>query len=159
MTTIYSLEQLPQLLKQINFKKLVIAGGCFDLLHLGHIIFLQQAASKGDILVILLESDETIRKLKGKKRPIHTQTVRAEILSELKSVDYVLMLPPFKTDQEYDELIAKLNPSIIATTLGDEYAFHKKRQAAKLGAKLVFVTEQIKDHSTSKIIKTIKSRK
>jgi hypothetical protein len=62
------------------------------------------------------------------------------------------------SDTDYDDLITKLNPTVIATTEGDEYAFHKKRQAAKLNAKLVFVTKQIKDHSTSKIIKKIRSR-
>lgn len=156
MAIIYSIDQLPQLLKQLNFKKLVVAGGCFDLLHLGHIIFLQQAKAKGELLLVLLESDQTIKKLKGKHRPIHSQSVRAQILAELKSVDYVLMLPPFAADAEYDELIEKLNPSILATTKGDEFVFHKKRQANKIGAKLVFVTPQIKDHSTTKIIKSIK---
>lgn len=156
MTIIYSLDQLPSLLKQLNFKKLVLVGGCFDLLHLGHIIFLQKSKSKGERLLVLLESDQTIKKLKGEIRPIHTQEVRAQILSELRSVDFVLKLPHFSSDAEYDELIEKLKPSVIATTKGDEYAFHKQRQAKKNGAKLLFVTEPIKDHSTSKIIKKIK---
>ncbi len=159
MTNVFFVEQLPELLKELNFKKLVVVGGCFDLLHLGHIIFLQQAKAKGEILLVLLESDQTIKKLKGAMRPIHSQDVRAQILSELKSVDYVLKIPSFTLDKEYDELITQLNPSIIATTEGDEFAFHKKRQAQKIGAKMLYVTPAINDHSTSKIIKKIKSKK
>lgn len=159
MTPIYSLDNLPELLKQLNFKKLVVVGGCFDLLHLGHLIFLKQAKAKGEVLLVLLESDQTIARLKGLNRPIHTQEVRAQILAELRSVDFVLNLPAFSSDTEYDQLMEKLKPSVIATTEGDEYAFHKQRQAKKTGAKLLFVTEPIKDHSTSKIIKKIKSKK
>lgn len=155
--TIFTSDQLPALLKELNFKKLVLVGGCFDLLHLGHITFLKKAKEKGDILLVLVESDDTIQKTKGKNRPVHTQTTRAHILSELKSVDYVLMLPPMKTDAEYDQLIETLHPSIIATTEGDRYDFHKKRQAKKIGAKMIYVTPEIQDHSTSKIIKKIKN--
>lgn len=126
------------------------------MLHLGHITFLKNAKAKGDLLIVLLESDKTIKKLKGKGRPIHTQDVRAQILSELKSVDFVLKLAEFTSDNEYDALIEKLKPEIIATTKGDKYDFHKKRQAKKIGAKLVYVAEPIKDHSTSKIIKKAK---
>ncbi len=156
MTTIFSFTELDQLIAQLHHKKIVIAGGCFDLLHLGHITFLKNAKAKGDLLIVLLESDKTIKKLKGKGRPIHTQDVRAQILSELKSVDFVLKLAEFTSDNEYDALIEKLKPEIIATTKGDKYDFHKKRQAKKIGAKLVYVAEPIKDHSTSKIIKKAK---
>lgn len=159
MTNIFSIDKLPELLKKLNYKKLVVVGGCFDLLHLGHIIFLQQAKQKGEILLVLLESDESIKKLKGELRPIHSQTVRAEILSELKSVDFVLKLPLLPTDKDYDELLTTLHPSVIATTEGDEYDFHKKRQAKKVGAKMLYVTPIVKDHSTSKIIRKIKNKK
>jgi rfaE bifunctional protein nucleotidyltransferase chain/domain len=131
--TIFSINQIHELFKQLNFKKLVIVGGCFDLLHLGHIVFLQKAKEQGEVLLVLLESDQTIQRLKGKNRPIHTQEVRAQILAELKSVDYVLNLPPIDSDQEYDRLLVALHPSVIATTQGDEYDYHKKRQAKKVG--------------------------
>jgi rfaE bifunctional protein nucleotidyltransferase chain/domain len=126
--TIFSINQIHELFKQLNFKKLVIVGGCFDLLHLGHIVFLQKAKEQGEVLLVLLESDQTIQRLKGKNRPIHTQEVRAQILAELKSVDYVLNLPPIDSDQEYDRLLVALHPSVIATTQGDEYDYHKKRK-------------------------------
>ncbi len=154
--TIFSINQIHELFKQLNFKKLVIVGGCFDLLHLGHIVFLQKAKEQGEVLLVLLESDQTIQRLKGKNRPIHTQEVRAQILAELKSVDFVLMLPPLDSDQAYDQLLMALHPSIIATTEGDEYDYHKKRQAKKVGAKMLYVTPVIKDHSTTRIIKRIR---
>lgn len=156
MKTIFPFSELDQLITELHHKKIVIVGGCFDLLHLGHITFLKNAKEKGELLIVLLESDQTIKKLKGKGRPIHSQNIRAQMLAELKSVDYVLMLEEFISDDDYDQLIEKLKPEIIATTKGDKYDFHKKRQAKKIGAKLIYVTEQIKDHSTSKIIKKAK---
>lgn len=155
MNSIYAFDQLSKLTQVLQNKQVVIAGGCFDLLHLGHIIFLQKAKQQGEVLVVLLESDETIQKLKGPMRPIHNQSVRAQILAELKSVDKVLMLPRLKSDQEYDEIIEKIKPSVIATTEGDKYDFHKKRQSEKYGAKLVYVTQLVEDHSSSLIIEKI----
>lgn len=152
---IFTFSQLEQLIKKINNKKVVVVGGCFDLLHLGHIIFLQKAKEQGEIVIVLLESDQTIKKLKGDRRPIHTQEVRSQILAELKSVDFVLVLPPMKSNHEYDQLIEKLSPRVIATTEGDEYDFHKKRQAEKTGAKLVYVTKQINEHSTTQLIQKL----
>lgn len=156
MNTIFPYSELDQLIAKLHHKKIVLAGGCFDLLHLGHIKFLKEAKEKGELLIVLLESDQTIKKLKGKGRPIHSQDTRAQILAELKSVDYVLLLEEFTSDNQYDELIEKLKPEIIATTKGDKYDFHKKRQAKKIGAKMLYVTEVVKDHSTSKIIKKAK---
>ncbi len=130
----------------------VLAGGCFDVLHPGHIVFLEKAKKAGDYLVVLLESDKKIRKLKGKGRPVHSQKERAEILSALKSVDSVVCLPYMENDFKYDEIILKINPDIIAATHGDEEIEHKKRAAKKAGAKLIFVTKMIGHHSTSKIL-------
>ncbi len=155
MDRIFTFQTLDKLLQLIKNKQLVVAGGCFDLLHLGHIIFLQKAKQQADLLVVLLESDQTIQKLKGQRRPVHSEKIRAQILAELKSVDYVLLLPPLNSDQDYDELIKKLHPAVIATTAGDEYDFHKKRQAEKYGAKLVYVTKPIEDHSTTKLIQKL----
>lgn len=156
MDFIFSLDQLDNLIKKLHHKKIVLVGGCFDLLHLGHVSFLKKAKEKGDLLIVLLESDQSIRRLKGRGRPIHSQRVRAEILTELKSVDYVLMLDEIKEDEGYDKIVEKLKPEIIATTKGDKNDFHKKRQAKNVGAKLLYVTEPIKDHSTTRIIKSIK---
>ncbi len=135
--------------------KTVLVGGCFDILHIGHITFLEKAKEQGDILVVLLESDEVIRKSKGKDRPINNQEDRAKILLALKYVDRVIPLPYMKTDREYDELVEKIKPDIIATTFGDPGISHKIRQAKKLGIELKIVTNMIKDSSTTNLIKLL----
>src|SRR3990167_9728836 len=80
-------------------KVVVLAGGCFDILHPGHVIFLEKAKKTGDILVVLLESDQKVKELKGINRPVHTQIDRAQVLFALRAVDYVVMLPYMKFDK------------------------------------------------------------
>ncbi len=94
--------KLDKFIKYLQNKreKVVLAGGCFDVLHPGHVIFLQKAKKEGDILVVLLESDEKVKRLKGDGRPIHTQEKRAENLSALKVVDFVVLLPFMKENSE-----------------------------------------------------------
>lgn len=133
-------------------KTLVLAGGCFDVLHPGHIVFLEQAKRVGDYLGVLLESDEKIRQLKGEGRPVHTQKDRAKILSALTAVDFIVCLPRMENDLAYDKLILKIRPDIIAATKGDRAISYKQRTAKKAGAKLIYVTKMIGQHSTSKIL-------
>ena len=99
--------------------KVVLVGGCFDILHYGHIYFLKKAKKLGDILIIALESDENTKKLKGPGRPIHTQRERKKMLESLRFVDKVIALPPMKSDSDYEKLVRKVNPDIIAVTAGD----------------------------------------
>lgn len=132
-------------------KKIVLVGGCFDVLHPGHVIFLEKAKKMGDTLIVLLESDEKVRILKGVNRPVHTQKERARILSALTAVDQIISLPFMKTDQEYDELVKKIKPAIIAVTLKALDSHHKR--AAKLaGAKIKYVTNMIGTYSTSSML-------
>lgn len=136
-------------------KTTVLVGGCFDVLHLGHIVFLEKAKKLGDELVVLLESDETIRKNKGNNRPINNQENRAKMLMSLKVVDEVVKLPEMKTDEEYFNLIRNIKPSVIAITDGDKRISQKKEQAKTVGAKLVIVTKLIPQQSTSRVIEII----
>src|SRR3989344_31291 len=92
--------------------KNVLVGGGFDLLHFGHISFLKQAKALGDHLIVALESDETVRRLKNEHRPIHTQQQRREMLESLSVVDEVLQLPPMTTDQEYFDFVKKVAPAV-----------------------------------------------
>ena len=132
-----------------------MVGGCFDILHLGHVIFLEKAKKLGDKLVVLLESDENINKNKGNNRPLNKQENRAKMLMSLKVVDRVIKLPEMKTDEEYLALIKKLKPSVIAVTGGDKRIFQKRKQAKIVGARLVKVTKQIPYQSTSRIVEII----
>lgn len=134
-------------------KKIVLVGGCFDIVHLGHLIFLEKAKKAGDVLFVLLESDDTIRRLKGIDRPINPQINRAKFLTHLKSVDFVILLQDMKKDQDYKELIKQIKPTIIAITKNDSKIKLKKDEADTVSAKLLIVTNNIPKQSTSLIIK------
>lgn len=136
-------------------KTVVLAGGCFDLFHPGHVIFLEKAKKAGDVLIVLLESDEKIKAIKGSERPVYSQAERAKVLSALSPVDCIIPLPYLKNDSEYDELVAKIMPDIIATTSNNENVHHFRRTAKQTGAKLKFVTKLIGGHSTSSLIDSV----
>lgn len=89
----------------------ILIGGCFDILHIGHIKFLKKARSFGDYLIVLLESDANIKKLKGNSRPFHSQKERKEILLSLKFVDKIIILPDIVDNTFYDNLIKKIKPN------------------------------------------------
>lgn len=147
-------KELAALIKNLKDqgKKIVLAGGCFDILHPGHVIFLEKAKKAGDVLVILLESDEKVKALKGLDRPVHALRMRARVLSALQVVDFILMLPFLKSEQAYDKVLEKIKPDIIAATLGYRENFHHQRAARLTGAKLKYVTKIIANHSTSTIL-------
>lgn len=153
---ILSLNQLEEIKTNLDSSvKIVLAGGCFDILHIGHLTFLEKAKEKGDILIILLESDQTIKRTKGANRPIHTQHERAYMLSQLTSVDYVILLPQDMENKDYDNIVKSIQPAIIATTEGDIYISHKERQAQLVGAKVLCVNKIIPKVSTSKIVEIL----
>lgn len=133
-------------------KKIVLVGGCFDVLHLGHVIFLEKAKETGDCLVVLLESDKKVKSLKGISRPIHTQRMRAKVLSALSVVDFCLMLPFMESEESYNKLVQKIHPDVIAVTKGYQGADHQKRTAKLSGARLEYVTKMLDNHSTSRIL-------
>lgn len=132
-------------------KKIVLVGGCFDVLHYGHVYFLKKAKKLGDFLVVALESDANTRKLKGHKRPIHTQKQRAEMLKSLRFVDKVILLPP---SPDYLSLVKKVRPDVIAATQGDSLIKNKEKLAKLVGAKVV-VIPKIKTSSTTQIAKLL----
>lgn len=154
MNSILPVSQVSQLSKILKKEgqTIVLVGGCFDVLHPGHVIFLEKAKAVGDVLVVLLESDQKIRELKGVSRPVHTQKERAKVLSALRSVDYVVILPFLQKEKEYDQIVAKVSPDIIAATFGDSNIHHHQRSAKLTGAKLKYVTKMIGNHSTSRIL-------
>jgi rfaE bifunctional protein nucleotidyltransferase chain/domain len=132
--------------------KIVLVGGCFDILHPAHIEFLRLSKKEGDILVILLESDTNIKKNKGEKRPLNNQDTRAENLSKLSEVDYVILLKTPDSSQYYYNLVKSIRPDIIAVTKGDPLLSVKKEQATIVGGKVVEVMERDIRHSSSELI-------
>ncbi len=89
--------------------KFVLTNGCFDLLHVGHVRYLTQAKSLGDFLIVGLNSDASVKRLKGDSRPIQTQADRAEILSSLRCVDFVVIFD----DDTPMSLIEKIRPDVL----------------------------------------------
>lgn len=157
MDKLLTFEQISQLSNNAikAGQKIVLVGGCFDLLHTGHIHFLQKAKETGDILVVLLESDSAIRRKKGPHRPINTQADRAFVLSHLLLVDYIYLLPEKTTEKDYHNVTQNLKPAIIATTSGDPYIEQKKQAAQGTNASVVEVLAPINDKSTSHIAKLL----
>lgn len=152
MGQIITLDQIKLINPRLTTKSqsLILVGGCFDILHRGHIMFLEAAKKQGDVLIVILESDESIKAKKGDNRPINSQKTRAQILSHLKTVDYVIELPHLLTGKQYDEAVAKIKPTIIATTVGDPMRIYKERSAKIIGAAVVDVIGLISDESTTK---------
>ena len=91
-----------------NGKKVVFTNGCFDILHTGHVTYLNEAKRQGDILIVGVNSDKSVKRLKGETRPINSENDRAFVLDGLKAVDYTVI---FDEDTP-EELIACLKPSI-----------------------------------------------
>jgi len=107
---IKSIGGLLKLLKDRSKKrKIVFTNGCFDILHIGHVRYLKKARSLGDILVIGLNSDSSVRAIKGKERPINNQKDRAELLSALSFVDYVVVF----SETTPEKIIKKIKPDIL----------------------------------------------
>ncbi|MFC1594779.1 D-glycero-beta-D-manno-heptose 1-phosphate adenylyltransferase [Candidatus Omnitrophota bacterium] len=106
-----SLKQLKVIVSRLKQKrkKVVFTNGCFDILHLGHVTYLQAARKKGDVLVIGLNSDRSVKKIKGKKRPLLPQSDRIGIISALQCVDYVVLF----NDETPLRLIEALKPDIL----------------------------------------------
>jgi D-beta-D-heptose 7-phosphate kinase/D-beta-D-heptose 1-phosphate adenosyltransferase len=135
-------------------KRIVFTNGCFDLLHLGHIRYLEGAKALGDILVVGVNSDHSVQKLKGPKRPILPEEDRAEILSGLGSVDYITIFD----EEDPLELISILQPNILVkggdwtkeTTVG--------REVVERSGGGVVILPFVEKASTSIIIDTILKR-
>ncbi len=108
---IHTLTRLKKLIARLKRqgKCIVFTNGCFDLLHYGHIKYLEEAKRKGDILVVGINSDASVSRIKGKKRPIVGENDRAKIIAALSSVDYVVI---FKEDTPL-EVIKTLKPHVL----------------------------------------------
>jgi D-beta-D-heptose 7-phosphate kinase/D-beta-D-heptose 1-phosphate adenosyltransferase len=135
-------------------KRIVFTNGCFDLLHLGHVRYLEKAKSLGDILVVGINSDRSVQSLKGPERPILPEEEREEILSSLECVDYVTIfneLTPL-------ELISSLQPHILVK--GGDWTKETavgKEVVEKSGGEVV-ILPFVEGSSTSNLIETILKR-
>ena len=135
-------------------KKIVFTNGCFDLLHVGHIRYQQECKNAGDILVIGINTDQSIRNLKGNSRPLVQLDDRAEVLAALECVDYVV---PF-AESTPKELIIALKPNVLIK--GGDYAVDDivgKNEVLSWNGQ-VYTIPLVEGKSTSNLIKTIISK-
>jgi FAD synthetase len=154
MGRIVDLQKFKKCLPKKDEGRIVLTGGCFDILHVGHVRFLSEAKRLGDYLVVLLESDKNVKKLKGRQRPIFIQKERAEMLSALGSVDLIVLLPMMENDSDYLNLVTKIKPNIIAVTENDPHIERKRCQAKGVGGELKIIP-LAKSFSTSKLAKIL----
>lgn len=143
-----SIEELPGLIRN---KKVVLANGCFDILHVGHLRYLQEARQLGDILVVAINSDASVREIKGRGRPILTQEERIALVSALRCVDYVVVFD----EPDVSRVLAELQPAVHAKgTDYTEQTVPEREQVAAYGG-AVRITGDPKNHSTQDIIQRI----
>ena len=129
-------------------KIIVFTNGCFDILHLGHLKILNVARQKGDVLIVGLNSDSSIQKIKGSKRPILTQDARAKLLANMIQVDYVVI---FSEATPYN-LIKRIKPDVLVKG-GD---WKKDKIVGNKLVKKVYRVKLCPGHSTTRIINKIK---
>ncbi len=141
---------LNKLIKDLraNGRVIVLTNGCFDILHIGHVRYLEQAKSLGDVLIVALNTDDTVRKLKGANRPINLEAERSEMIAALASVDYVTLF----ADNTPERIIEIIRPQYHVK--GGDYRVEDMPEAPlvrSLGGEVVIVP-LVPDRSTSGLI-------
>ena len=133
-------------------KRVVFANGCFDTLHVGHVRYLEGARREGDVLVVAVNDDASVRGLKGPGRPILNENARAELVAALRSVDYVVLFH----EPNVESLLELLRPDVHAK--GTDYSTDsvpERAVAARLGIRVAIVGDA-KNHSTRGFIETVR---
>ncbi len=151
---IVSRELLRELLPaaQLRGQTVVFANGCFDTLHVGHVRYLSGAKAEGDILVVGVNADSSVRPLKGPGRPIVDEHARALLVAALRVVDYVVIFP----ESNVESLLQELRPDVHAK--GTDYtagSVPERAVADRLGVRVAIVGDP-KDHSTSSFFDAIR---
>jgi D-beta-D-heptose 7-phosphate kinase/D-beta-D-heptose 1-phosphate adenosyltransferase len=137
---------------RVEGRRLVFTNGCFDILHVGHVRYLQRARSLGDALLVAINSDRSVRELKGPTRPIMNEAERAEMLAALSAVDYVTIFD----DASPRALISKVLPDILVK--GGDYQLdeiHGREEVEAAGGRVLSLPF-IEGASTSSIIERVK---
>jgi D-beta-D-heptose 7-phosphate kinase/D-beta-D-heptose 1-phosphate adenosyltransferase len=135
-------------------KKLVFTNGCFDLLHAGHVRYLNQARALGDVLVVGLNSDRSVREIKGEGRPIMPEGERAEVLAALACVDYIFLFDDLTPQRVIDAIV----PDILAKGADWETSEIVGRKTVERAGGAVRRIPLVEGASTSAIIKKVLTR-
>ena len=135
---------------------LVVVTGVFDLLHIGHLRFLEAARTLGDTLAVGVEDDERVRRWKGAGRPIQAQEDRCALLAALRVVDRVFVIAGERVDPEYYvELLRPLGARYLAVTADDPFLEAKRVALLRIGIELRVVTPRIENYSTSRLVRLL----
>ncbi|MBI5731573.1 MAG: D-glycero-beta-D-manno-heptose 1-phosphate adenylyltransferase [Ignavibacteriales bacterium] len=156
MSNIKNINELAEIRKELKLqnKKVVFTNGVFDILHAGHVDYLTKAKSKGDILIVAVNSDSSVKKIKGELRPIVPQNERVFIISSLKPVDYVVI---FDEETPY-EIIKKIIPDVLVKGADWSVKNIVGRDIVEANGGKVETIEFTNDSSTTNIIKTVLER-
>ena len=153
---IFNRNELSTILQQLKSEGNVIVttNGCFDVLHLGHLRYLQAARQLGDLLVVAINSDASVRELKGENRPLIPEDERAEMLAGLECVDYVVIFPELTPI----ELLSELKPNIHVK--GGDYKLEQlvEREVVEANGGKVIVGLNVPGKSTTNLIDVICER-
>lgn len=147
-----NLKQTILKLKEQN-KKIALTNGCFDILHIGHARYLKEAKNLADVLIVGINSDSSVKKLKGENRPINNENDRAELISYFEFIDYVIVF----SEQTADNLILSIEPEIYVK--GGDYtkeSLPEKNSIDEVNADVAFI-DFVKGYSTTNIINKSKS--
>lgn len=144
-----------EFLEKNKGKKIVFTNGCFDILHLGHVEYLNEAKAQGDLLIVAINSDESVRQLKGPDRPVNNEHDRAEMLLNLKAVDCVQVF----TEQTPLEIIKMIKPNVLVKggdwkpeqIVGSDFVLAQGGEVKSLVFK--------QGYSTSNLIKAVQGKK
>lgn len=139
-----------------QMQNIVLSTGVFDLLHQEHKTFLQKAKAAGDILIVGVESDVRVRKMKGESRPVQNEQTRLSIIQKLPYVDEAFILPEsFSSPQDHEELIAFIKPHILAISSHSDHQDKKRALVEKHGGSLQIVHEHNPNISTTKTLSSV----
>lgn len=145
---------------QNQHHKIVLVTGVFDILHIEHIRFLQKAKLEGDYLLVGIETDMRVKKIKGPDRPINTEVIRAEQLAALKSVDGVFYLPEtFSSQTDWESFMETLHPDTYAVSSHTLHQENKQYICQKYGVNFKVVHQHNQSISSTHLINTTTSRK
>ena len=137
-------------------KKVVLVTGVFDVLHQEHLNFLYKAKQRGDLLIIGIESDARVKKLKGKDRPINGQESRQQNLEKLNLADIVFVLPEeFELSSQHQNLIQVIKPDVLAVSSHTPNLRAKQQILQKFGGKVIVVYKRNPKISSTKIIEKL----
>ena len=141
---------------QERFPRLVVVTGVFDLLHVGHLRFLEAARELGDRLVVGVESDARVRAWKGPRRPIQSQEDRCELLAAIRCVDEVFLIEGERVDPDfYADLLRPHQPHYLAVTADDPFLGAKRHVMEANGVEVRVVVPRIENYSTSRLIELL----